>query len=191
MSEAVSALNGAIFQGFVTVEEVGLQGMITLRGDFGSARLSSAVKAATGLLPPSQRKINAQDDKAVAWMSPDELLILSPYDEAGSIAAKLAQALSAEHCLVQNVSDARAMFRLTGAPGTVREVLAKMAPVDLSPQAFVPGEFRRTRLAQVAGAIWFEDTTTAQVICFRSVAEYVFKLLCASAEEGGEVGFFT
>ncbi|CUH63710.1 sarcosine oxidase, gamma subunit family [Thalassovita gelatinovora] len=190
MSDTVSALNGATFQGFVTVEDAGLQGMITLRGDLGSAKLLAAVTAATGLVTPSQRKIVSQGDMAVAWMSPDEVLILTPYDQAGTIAATLAQALSGEHGLVQTVSDARTVVRLTGAPGSVREVLAKLAPVDLSPQAFEPGEFRRTRLAQVAGAMWFDDTTSARIICFRSVADYVFKLLCISAEEGGEVDYF-
>lgn len=189
MSER-SALNGAAFQGVVTVEDAGLQGMITLRGDLAAAKLAKAVKAATGLAIPAQRKIGFGDDRALAWMSPDELLILTPYEDAPAIAAQLAAALAGEHALVQNMSDARAMFRLTGAPGALREVLAKLAPVDLSAEAFGPGDFRRTRLAQVAGAFWFDDSTTARVICFRSVAEYAYKLLCVSAEEGGEVGFY-
>ena len=186
-----SGLNGAFFQGFVTIEEAGQQGMITLRGDLGSATLAKAVKAVTGLGLPEQRKIALGDDRAVAWMSPDELLVLTPYAEAGEISANLTGALQGDHALVQNVSGARAVFRLTGAPGALREVLAKLAPVDLSPEAFRPGDFRRTRLAQAAGAFWFDDSTTARVICFRSVADYTFKLLCISAEDGGEVGFFT
>ncbi|MDX1780091.1 MAG: sarcosine oxidase subunit gamma family protein [Thalassovita sp.] len=189
MSE-LSALNGAAFQGVVAVEDAGLQGMITLRGDLASGAVSKAVKAATGQGVPAQRKINSGDDRAVAWMSPDELLILVPYGEVAATVARLTEALDGEHALVQDVSDARAVFRLTGAPGALREVLAKLAPVDLSPEAFRPGDVRRTRLAQVAGAFWFDDSTTARVICFRSVADYAFKLLCLSAEEGGEVGFY-
>ncbi len=189
MSE-LSALNGAAFHGTVTVEDVGLQGMIALRGDLASAKLAKAVKVATGLAIPAVRKISSEGDKAVAWMSPDELLILAPYEDTGDVVAQLNEALAGEHVLVQNLSDARATFSLTGAPGALREVLAKLAPVDLSPDAFGPGDFRRTRLAQVAGAFWFEDTTTARVICFRSVAEYVYGLLCVSAEDGGEVGIF-
>ena len=37
MSKAVSALQGAVYQGYVEVREMGLQGMITLRGDQTSA----------------------------------------------------------------------------------------------------------------------------------------------------------
>ena len=87
-----------------------------------------------------------------------------------------------------NVSDARAVFRIKG-PNT-REVLAKLAPVDLSPQAFGPGMIRRTRLAQVPAAFWMEDTDTAQLVCFRSVAQYVFDLLKTAAQPGSEVGFY-
>ena len=54
-----------------------------------------------------------------------------------------------------------------------------------------PGEVRRTRLAQVADAFWLEDAENAQIICFRSVADYVFGVLQMSARKGSEVGVFT
>jgi sarcosine oxidase subunit gamma len=41
----------------------------------------------------------------------------------------------------------------------------------------------------VPGAIWFETGTEARVVCFRSVAQYVFDLLAVSAREGGNVGY--
>jgi sarcosine oxidase subunit gamma len=55
--------------------------------------------------------------------------------------------------------------------------------------ALEPGERRRTRLQQAAGAIWLESNTEARVICFRSVARYVFDLLAISARDGGAVGY--
>lgn len=190
MSEAVSVLNHAHFQGLVTVEEAGLQGMITLRGDLSSAALKKAVKQAIGLGLPSQRKIVLGDGTALAWMSPDELLLLLPYADAADMSAKLAVDLKAEHALVQNVSDARSLFTLQGEQGAVREVLAKLAPVDLSPEAFQPGDFRRTRLAQIAGAFWLAQSDRAQIICFRSVAQYAFELLKNAADKGGKVGYY-
>ena len=86
-----------------------------------------------------------------------------------------------------DVSDARALFRIDG-PGA-REVLAKGAPVDLSPAAFGPGDFRRTRLGQVACAFWTPDGTSFELVCFRSVAAYVFGLLENAAKPGSEVGY--
>ena len=75
MSEAQSALAGASREGMVRVREAGLHGMITLRGDLGSAKVKTAVKDAAGLDVPAQRKIVSEGETAVAWMSPDELLL--------------------------------------------------------------------------------------------------------------------
>ena len=55
-------------------------------------------------------------------------------------------------------------------------------------KAFPVGTLRRTRLAQVPAAIWFEDEETAFVVAFRSVADYVFALLSNAAK--GEVGYY-
>ncbi len=74
------------------------------------------------------------------------------------------------------------MFRVEGAKAA--QVLAKLAPVDLA--ALAPGELRRTRLAQVAGAFWADDAGYT-LVCFRSVAAYVMGLLTHSAMPGSEL----
>ncbi len=79
------------------------------------------------------------------------------------------------------------MFSLTGEAGALRDVLAKITPADI---AGLPlGEMRRTRLQQVAAALWFETQTEARVICFRSVARYVFDLMAVSAHPSGAVDY--
>ncbi|WP_306152309.1 sarcosine oxidase subunit gamma [Roseovarius sp. MMSF_3281] len=188
---AVSALNGATVQGFARVEEMGLQGMITLRGDLASAKVKNAVKEATGQDVPALRSLNTGDKGAVAWMSPDELLIMVDYAGVTDTLALIEAALSGEHFLAVNVSDARAMFRVSGSAAGVRETLAKLCPVDMTPGAFEPGMFRRTRMAQIPAAIWMPDAETVQIVCFRSVAEYTFNLLRDAVAEGGEVGLFS
>ncbi len=188
MSNAVSALSGAKSQGFASVEETGLRGMITVRGDLASAEMSKAIKAATGADVPAQRKVSVGGNGAVAWMSPDELLVIVSYEEAPAKADALSSALSGAHALVTNVSDARAVFRVSGEAS--RDVLAKLAPVDFSADAFGAGDIRRSRLAQVPAAVWGNDDGSFEVICFRSVAQYVFDVLRISAAKGGEVGFY-
>ena len=188
MSDAVTALDGASFSGPVAqVEERPLQGMVTLRGDLSAPALAKAVKAATGCAMPGQRKIVAAGGNAVAWMSPDEVLLLVPHAEAPAVAAGLGAALAGVHHLAVDVSDARAMFRLAGSG--VREVLARLCPADLSPAAFGPGELRRTRLAQVPAAFWLTAQEEARLVCFRSVARYAFDVL-AGAAAGEPVGVF-
>ncbi len=188
MSDPVSALNGARYSGYAQVDEAPLTGMITLRGDLASAKLKKAVKAATGAAVPDTGRIETQGDCAAAWMSPDELLLIVPYDEVKARMEATHKALAGDHALAVNVSDARAMFSVSGE-GT-REVLAKLCPVDMSPEAFVPGMFRRTRMAQVAAAFWMDLDGAVHVVCFRSVADYVFNLLRTSAHPQSKVGMF-
>jgi len=187
MSESVSPLEGAVYRGFVEVSEVNLQGMILLRGNLSNPTLEKAVNAATGVAVPGQRQIVMKDGRGAAWMSPDELLLLVPCDEAGAIAADLGQALAGVHSLVVDVSDARVVIRLRGAGA--RETLAKLAPVDFSKGAFESGQIRRSRLAQVSAAFWMSEEDEFTVIASRSVAEYVFNLLRTSAIPGSEVGY--
>jgi sarcosine oxidase subunit gamma len=187
---AVSALNGATVQGFARVEEAGLHGMITLRGDLASAKVKKAVKEATGQDVPATRTINAGQGGAVAWMSPDELLVMVDYAGVTETLAKIEAALAGEHFLAVNVSDARAMFRVSGSGAGVREAVAKLCPVDMTPGEFEPGMFRRTRMAQIPAAIWMPDAETVQIVCFRSVAEYTFNLLRDAVAEGGEVHLY-
>lgn len=186
MSDAVTALGGASAVGPMTqVDERPLQGMVTLRGDLPA--LAAAVTAVTGCDMPGQRGIVTAGETSVGWMSPDELLLLVPYAEADTTVAALGEALAGVHHMAVNVSDARASFRIEGA-GT-RELLARLCPVDLSPESFGPGELRRTRLAQVPAAFWMDSAGGVTLVCFRSVARYAFDLLKGAAS-GDRVGFF-
>jgi len=189
MSDPVTALGGVSdAAGIVAISEVGPVGMITLRGDLSLAKLRKLVTSITGTAFPEQRQCAANGDVAVAWMSPDELLIMVPYAQVADTIAQMTTALEGTHTLVVNVSDARAVFQVSGAHA--REVLAKLAPVDLDPAQFTPGMFRRTRLAQVAAAFWMTDDQTFQIVCFRSVGQYVFDLLKVAGQEGSEVGIY-
>src|SRR6056297_2389454 len=139
MSNIVSALPGAAYEGYVRIEEMGLQGMITLRGDLSASRVKKAVKTAAGVDVPGQRGIAHAEDTGAAWMSPDELLLLMPYTQVEDTLATLAEALAEEHHLAVNVSDARAMRVRRIRPGPK---------------------------AQVAAALWMTDEETVQVVCF-------------------------
>ncbi|UWR70965.1 sarcosine oxidase subunit gamma [Phaeobacter inhibens] len=189
MSDPVSAMNGAKFSGLAQVEDSGLQGMITLRGDLASATLKAAVKAATGAEVPTSGQVSLAEQGGVAWMSPDELLLLVPYAEVEAKVTELSEALKGEHALAVNVSDARGVFRLSG--DGAREVLAKICPVDMSAEAFKPGQFRRTRMAQVAAAFWLDNNGAFHIVCFRSVGGYVYNLLCTAAHPQSKVGALT
>ncbi len=150
------------------------RGMITLRADFASLK---------GITVPETRKVR----DGVAWMSPDELLVMVPKSEVPAKLAELEKTLRG-HYLLADVSDARAVFSLTG--DTAREILAKGAPVDMSPDAFEPGDIRRTRIGQVAAAFWMVDEQTINIVCFTSVAEYLEHWLRHAARPEAQISYF-
>jgi sarcosine oxidase subunit gamma len=182
MRAPVSALGGAVSKGFAEVREIGPLGMISLRAKPDAKGLASAVKAAVGTGLPGLRRIVAEGDRACAWMSPDEYLLVLPYASVPAALAAIGKAMAGAHHLAVDVSDARAVFRVEGAKAD--QVLAKLSPVDFA--KLEPGELRRTRAAQVATAFWKEGDGYT-VVCFRSVGRYVFDLLAMSATPGSEL----
>lgn len=188
MSETVTALGGAQYAGYATITEQPARGMITLRGNLAEVAVKNAATGVAGVDMPDQRACRIVGPRGIAWMSPDELLVMVPDDEVASTVTTMTETLAGQHSLVVDVSDARALFRIEG-PGA-REALAKLSPVDLSPAAFGPGQIRRTRLGHVPVAFWMVGDDAFELVCFRSVAQYVFDLLKAAAEPGGEVGVF-
>lgn len=163
--------------GAVLVAAEGFVGMVTLKADLSSKATCAEIKTILGVAVPKARKHAG----GVAWMAPDELLILTQF---GQDPDDLVEALSigiTAPMLAVNVSDARAVFSLKG--NGVREVIAKGAPVDMSASAFGKADFRRTRLGQVAVAFWMESPDEIRVVCFASMREFMFNWLCNAARK--------
>lgn len=170
-----------------TLTRITAQGMIALRGDLGDVALRSAVTAVVGVDVPGANSAQFDGATGACWMAPDELLLVLAYAHTARAIAEIGKGLARQHHLVVDMSDARAVFRLEG--DDAREVLAKLSPADLSPAAFAPGTMRRTRLGQVAAALWMDADGAITVVCFRSVGDYLEKLLQTSIE-AGPVGYF-
>ncbi|QCO54773.1 sarcosine oxidase subunit gamma [Pseudorhodobacter turbinis] len=181
MHDPVSALGGQTFEGFANIREIGPLGTISLRCNLAEKPLAAALKK-LGLTVPAPRRIVQKNGRSVGWMSPDELLVVLPYGDVRSALETLRNALSKIHFMAEDVSDARAVFRIEGEKAD--QVLAKLCPVDLA--TLETGELRRTRAAQVAAALWVEDGGYT-LVSFRSVAGYVMGLLLHSATKGAEI----
>ena len=184
MSNIQTAMNGARATGYVDVSEAPATGMITLRGDLADAGVQKAVKSGMGAGGPATLAVTDADVGQILWMSPDELMIVCAYDQADQVVADLIAALGETHSMVVNVSDARAVFDLNGS--ATFEIIAKLAPIDM--KSMQAGTVRRTRFAQIPAAFWMTSNDSARIICFRSVAEYMFNQLRNSAQTGFEVG---
>ncbi|MBK5927958.1 hypothetical protein CCR87_11575 [Rhodobaculum claviforme] len=153
-------------------------GMVCLRGDLSDPGVAEAVRAATGLAVPGTRGLSRDGARAVAWMSPDELLLLLPADAVADALRGASEAVT-----LVDVSDARAAFHICGPRAD--EVVMKLCPVDIA--RLPDGEIRRTRAARIAVALWRSAPSTLTLICARSVAGHARNLLENAARPGGEV----
>jgi sarcosine oxidase subunit gamma len=171
------------------IERIEGRGMVAIRAELSQPSTAAAVAEATGLAIPSTRRLVSDGARLLVWMSPDELLLLCPGDDVATLSAALEAAFGATHHLAADMSDARALFRLTGAGAG--EALAKGAPVDLARGAFAVGMARRTHLGQVAAAFWklSDAPETYELICFRSVADYVGAWLETATAPEARVGW--
>lgn len=172
----------------VRVSAANPRGMISFKADLAGTAAGFAVTKATGAEMPDAGYATLSGDAAVLWMAPDELLVLCPRDEVGQVLGKTTSAMGDAHFLAADVSGARVGFSLAGEDAVVREVLARLTPADMHPDSFKVGQVRRTRLSQVAGAIWM-TAEGAEVFVFRSVAGYVHDLL-TNAAASAPVGHF-
>ena len=146
-------------------------GMLTLRGDLSDGAFEKAAVAAGGVNLPERGRVLLEGARGLAWMSPDELLLFCPVEEVAPRLADLRDRFADRHAMAVNVTDARRVFEVAGPHA--RDAVAKLAPVDLHRDVFTPGMFRRTRLAQVACALWMPQDDAIRVMCFRSVGRYV------------------
>ena len=174
MSEATSET--------VDISRLSERGMITVRGDLTLVDLQYQLTSLAGVDMPSEREAKVEDGRGLVWMSPDEVLMVLPKSDVEGVLGTFRETLGAIHHLAVDVSDARAVFELKGLKW--REVIAKGAPVDLSPEAFALGQMRRTRLGQVAVAFWMTEPDTAELVCFASLAEFVSNWLKMAAKAG-------
>lgn len=192
MSEPVAPLAAeaapepiAMAEPLIGIEPAGLCGMITLRGDLASETLAAAVDEAVGLAVPGPLTVIADGAARVVWMSTDELLLFCDHAETDAAVTRIGEQMGDAHHMALNVSDARAVIRLTGA--RVGEVLAKGAPCDCSDHGFPVGTARRTHLAGLAVAIWRLDSETWEIVALRSYAHHLLTWLEQAALPGSEV----
>lgn len=162
------------------------RGMISLKGDFESESFEKIITENLNISLPKVRNISTAKNLSIIWMAPDELLLLVEDDEVEQYIKSLEESLSGWHYLLANVSDARVIFNLKGKG--VCEVLAKGTPTDMS--VFEINEVRRSRIGQLAAAFWMTKNDEIELICFRSVSDYMFDWLKVASAPNSLPGYF-
>ncbi|MEZ5775836.1 MAG: sarcosine oxidase subunit gamma family protein [Hyphomicrobiaceae bacterium] len=181
--DAVKAPNGA-----ARLAELPFRGKIALRG--APDRISGAVGEALGLkLPVAVKGTSRSGGASALWLGPDEWMIVTEAGGEGAAKAALDKALAGSPAQTVDVTDYYTEIVLAGPKA--REILMRIATVDLHPRAFKAGDcivsnFGRT----VSICTMVEDVTSGaedrfEIIVRISMADYLW---CTLAEAGHEWG---
>ena len=168
----------------VTLAERPFITMVNLRVDPASEAADRIEKALGAPLPRQCGHTTASDPHMVAWLGPDEWLVLSQTD-AITVAGELRKALAAAPGSAVDVSANRTTLELTGP--AARQVLEKGCPLDLHPRAFGPGRAVSTTVGPVPVLLWqVDDAPTYRLLPRSSFADYLARwLIDAMAEYHG------
>lgn len=132
----------------VRLELLAPQTHLNIRGRPGDESFKDAVHGALGMhLPEGSNRYRQSGQVRVAWLGPDEWLILAPENAAEDIEARLLEANGDDPWMsVVDVSHNYTGFRLVGPAAA--DVLSKGCPLDLHPRVFGPGDCAQSLLAQ-------------------------------------------
>lgn len=186
----------------VAMAEQPFFGIVNLRGPRADEAFQGAFKGFVGHDLPAAAGKSLQGTRTTAfWLSPDEWWIVDKSGNWGSepgtgtrLAAELRHALAGMPVAVTDISDSRAVIRLSGP--RARQVLQKACPMDLHPQHFGAGQCAHTRLAKAAALIHLvaDESPAGQsgpggpefdIYVVRSFAEYVWHWLESAGQEYG------
>jgi sarcosine oxidase subunit gamma len=87
----------------------------------------------------------------IVWAGPDQWLIVQPEAEGVDQSAELAMAFKGLASVV-DVSDSRAVFRVSGAAAT--DALSRGMPIDLDWRVFKPGDAAITHADHLGVIVW-------------------------------------
>ena len=161
----------------VEMGERAFWGHVNLRGDGTDEAFHAGVESVVGARAPIEpNTVSRVGEAAIAWLGPDEWLVISPPDGKDGLAAKLQEALTGLHVSVNDISGGQTIIRLCGT--RARDVLSKGCPVDLHPRAFGAGQCAQSHIAKSnALIIQVDNTPTYDVIVRRSFADYLARWL--------------
>ncbi len=162
---------------------VGKLGQINLRADVRNGQVVAGLESALGQpLPLDPNSLNSGQHR-IAWLGPDEWLVMTEADVPALI-ADIEAASPGAAMAVNDVSGGQVALELRGAP--VRELLAKGCTLDLHPAAFGPGRCAQSGLAKANVLLCcYDDESGMLLVVRRSFADYLCRWLAKAGEEYG------
>jgi sarcosine oxidase subunit gamma len=141
--------------GAVSLAEVPFLAQVNLRLD-PKGPAADAVAVELGVPLPTEAGTSARSGGVtVAWLGPDEWLVLGPPDAEGDLEARLRSAVGTAHASVVDVSAQRTTLLVAGP--RARDLLALGCALDLHPRSFGEGGCAQTMLARAQVALLRRD----------------------------------
>ncbi|MEM6759795.1 MAG: sarcosine oxidase subunit gamma family protein [Pseudomonadota bacterium] len=171
--DPVSPLSGMALLtiGSVTVTEVDL-GVLTVIAPFAGqgAACAKALQAAHGIAWPAPGRATGKAGARAIWFGMDAILLAGPQAD---------HTLNA-HAALTLQSDGWVSVSVEGAD--VRDVLARLVPIDLHPDSFKRGHTSRTLIQHMNGSVTRLGADRYVVMVFRSMAETLLHDLTRAME---------
>lgn len=150
-----------------------------------AARLGQLFHGSFGVEPPNGSRRAGHGDVAIAGIGPQTWL--ATRDHAANSFAQSLRPLLGDCASVSDQSDAYVILRVTGPK--VRNMLAKLIPIDIHTRSFQVGDVAQTICGYVNVSVWrLEDTRRDPVFEIwgaRSLAVSLHHAVCHAAAEFG------
>jgi sarcosine oxidase, subunit gamma len=156
--------------GVASVTEAAPAARFVYRGDPG---LLSGVLGVDPSTTPMRAE--AQNDRAVLWLGPDEWLLLAADTDGPAIAVVLNDALSGKPASFVDIGHRQIALVVAGPRADA--LLNAGCPLDLDPAAFPVGMCTRTILAKAEIVLWRIADDAFRIEIARSFAPYVVAFL--------------
>ena len=118
-----------------------------IRSDFSDATVAKNISSACGVSVPKACafKENADGDKRLSWVSPNELLLYCPARNSENIIEKLHSKLQKSHANLIEVSDYYTILNLKGEKAA--DIINTESPLDIRLKSFPVGSCAGTLFA--------------------------------------------
>jgi len=176
----------------VAIDEIADRAMIDLRIAPGEEQARNAAFSVLGFgLPSAPRSSASEGDRAALWLSIDQWLIVDASNHRQALFEGLSAALDGHFAAVTDLSDARAIIRLTGQGAGL--ILMKGLHPDLSQAGTRAGSVRRGALAGLDAIVHVVGPApeTIDIFVDRSVADHAWSWLARAARPDAAVTPFS
>ncbi|WP_136248841.1 sarcosine oxidase subunit gamma [Halomonas borealis] len=166
----------------VVLRERPFMGHLVLRG--GAIVLDDAVREVLGVSLPGEPQgltLDAEGQRSIQWISPDEWLVIVPGGEEFELEKRLRAALGDAHFAISNIGGGQTLIELEGE--AAHELLMKSVVYDVHPSHFPVGKGVTTLFAKTSVVLRRPSESRWELIVRRSFADYTYRWLLDAGEE--------